>query len=707
LTDAGDNSKLVRDVRILLDEIGRRHEQSMDEFYPKNARGERPWGYLWAQTMPCDECRHRFPVIGSAILRYPALVADDPGACFSLIADRSTGELEVVIHDGIDAASPTLLSPSRKRGKVARCPFCDHPHVLDVIKAKAKAGLLCDKILLIADLDSTIGPVFRLPSPPDIDAVRRAEDALQAEKPFSNDVSAVPSEIIPAGNNDTVRASLYGVQTYGGMCCARQTLSFVRLCRIVSNLRSELLAAGYSNEYTRALLGYASAVIVRKLRYSTRGATLRPSTKQVDHIFKNQASLNYGFDFFETGIDNGPGTWRSLILNTLIVIEKLTRGAQPSPAHIRQGSALHLPFRPKSVTAVVTDPPYYNMIDYSDATDLFFVWLKRALGGAFPELFDVAGLQEKEEEIIVKRGGVAGEHRTSEFYTQSLKASFVNARSVLYDDGAMTLVFGHGDPKAWRLLLSALIEAGFVVTGSWPARTEEGAGAGAANIVVTITIACRPAPSDRPDGLQAMVDLEVEREIHNRVSTWERDGLALTDQLMAAYGPAMEVLERYEHVLRPDGTLVEIDRYLSLARRTVQDAAAIKVDGLPLETFDARTRFALFWARLYGRQLAPKSEAVFQAMASNQRLEDVRRDILEENTKGYRLADFGEFSTEADYENLSAASPTVDVVRQMVRNRRAIGSTRSILHRKRYSGEFSQLSMFLETQEDNNTTNVE
>ncbi len=395
----------------------------------------------------------------------------------------------------------------------------------------------------------------------------------------------------------------------------------------------------------------------------------------------------------------------------------------------------------------------------SDASDLFFVWLKRALGGVFPELFDVAGLQEKEEEIIVKRGGVAGEHRTSEFYTQSLKASFVNARSVLRDDGAMTLVFGHGDPEAWRLLLSALTEAGFVVTGSWPARTEEGAGAGAANIVVTITIACRPAPSDRPDGLQAMVDLEVEREIRNRVATWERDGLALTDQLMAAYGPAMEVLGRYEHVLRPDGTLVEIDRYLSLARRTVQDAAAIKVDGLPLETFDARTRFALFWARLYGRQLAPKSEAVFQAMASNQRLEDVRRDILEENTKGYRLADFGEFSTEADYENLSAASPTVDVVRQMVRswrafggegvatvlglaerttddpylwavvsdlasilpvadrdrkamesiirNRRAIGSTRSILNRKRYSGEFSQLSMFHDTQEDNNTTNVE
>ena len=235
------------------------------------------------------------------------------------------------------------------------------------------------------------------------------------------------------------------------------------------------------------------------------------------------------------------------------------------------------------------------------------------------------------------------------------------------------MVFGHGDPEAWRLLLSALSDAGFVVTGSWPARTEAGTGAGSANIVVTITIACRPAPASRPDGLQAMVDLAVEREIRGRVEDWERDELALTDQLMAAYGPAMEVLGRYDRVLRPDGTGVDIDHYLSLARRTVQDAAAIKVDDLPLETFDARTRFALFWARLYGRQLAPKSEAVFQAMASSLQLDDVRKDILEESTKGYRLADFGEHRSGIVRRELNAATATVDVVREMVRSWRADG----------------------------------
>lgn len=669
----GNDGKFANDVRILLKEIDRRYEKSMSDFYPQNAQGKRPWGYLWAQTMPCDECKNSFPLVGSTLLKTPNLKTGDPGACFSFVTDRSSGDLQVIIHDGVNIGISTLLSLTGKRGKIARCPFCDHPHDSNMIKVKSNANLLRDRLLLVVDIVSKGELGFRLPTNEDTNAITLAERVLSEEKAFRFGVPAIPDEVIPDGNHDTVRASLYGVRIYGDMCCKRQTLGFVRLSRIIANLQTELRTAGCSEEYSRAMLGYAGAVVVRKLRRSTRGATLEPALKKIHDIFKNQASLNYGFDFFEAGIGDGAGTLRSLLSDTIEVVEKITGGIRPAPARIRQGSALRLPFKPKSITAVVTDPPYYNMIDYSDATDLFFVWLKRALGGVFPELFDIDGIQDKDEEIIVKRGGALGEHRTASFYTKSLKASFVKARSVLRDDGALTLVFGHGDPEAWRLLLSALTEARFIITGSWPARTEASAGAGSANIVVTTTIACRPAPVERPDGWQAAVDLEVEREIRSRIADWERDGLPLTDQLMAAYGPAMEVLGRYERVLRPDGSTVEFDHYISLARRTVQDAAAIKVDGLPLETFDVRTRFALFWVRLYGRQLAAKSEAVFQAMASDLRLDDVRRNILEESTKGYRFADFGDHGTDPSYGGVSPDTAVIDVVRQMVRGWRASG----------------------------------
>ena len=55
--------RLVADVEGVLEEVGRRYEASMAEFYPK-VGGKQPWGYLWAMTLQCQECGRRFPVTG-------------------------------------------------------------------------------------------------------------------------------------------------------------------------------------------------------------------------------------------------------------------------------------------------------------------------------------------------------------------------------------------------------------------------------------------------------------------------------------------------------------------------------------------------------------------------------------------------------------------------------------------------------------------
>ena len=75
---------------------------------------------------------------------------------------------------------------------------------------------------------------------------------------------------------------------------------------------------------------------------------------------------------------------------------------------------------------------------------------------------------------------------------------------------------------------------------------------------------------------------------------------------MAAAGPAMEVVGRYSEVLDAQGEPVDIYTFLPLARAAVQEAMAVEIDHQPLDTFDARTRFALWWVRLYGRQAQAK-----------------------------------------------------------------------------------------------------
>jgi putative DNA methylase len=130
------------------------------------------------------------------------------------------------------------------------------------------------------------------------------------------------------------------------------------------------------------------------------------------------------------------------------------------------------------MAAVVTDPPYDAMIYYTDTSDLFFAWLRRALHLSHPDLVLTAapdGLQEKDDDIIVREHKLAeNEHRDRAHYDAKISRAFSEARRVVRDEGVVTIVFGHGEPEGWHRLLGAISAAGLVLTGSWPARTEKG-----------------------------------------------------------------------------------------------------------------------------------------------------------------------------------------------------------------------------------------
>jgi putative DNA methylase len=673
--------RLLRDAEFIVDLVGERFKSAMTPFYPK-VNGAWPWGYLWAIALPCQECGSRFPLTGNLVLRNADPKKDDPGQSYRIMADASSGTYSIIVHDGPPTATPTrVVSPGRSRydagGKVAVCPFCGHVHSKDVHTRLAAEGQGEDHLLVAADLDAEFGKSFRLPNDGEREAAARARAALELEPAFRNGLRAVPDEPIPAGNTWTVQASVYGARTYGDMCNARQTLAFVQLARAIEHVGDELRAGGASHDYATALCEYAAAVLVRKLRRATRGCTLQPSLKKVSDVFATESSLAFSYDYFEAGLADGPGSWDSVKTHTLAALRNQFRRRQGRPAIIQRGNAVALPVRPESQSCVVTDPPYDAMIDYSDASDLSYVWLKRAMGHLVPDIMitgDTRGLQDKDEEIIVKKGGTKShDHRTQEHYDRLIAEAFEQAANATVADGVVTIVFGHGDPEVWHRLLDAITGAGLILTGSWPARTEKGGKVGFSNIVTTLTLACRKAPPGRRPGRVSDVDAAVRREIETRIPLWDAAGLALTDQLMASVGPAMEVVGRYSEILDKAGNPVALDRYLPLARRFVEEAADIRIDSLPLETFDLPTRFALFWVRLYGRQVAPASEARWQRLAFD--LEESDTDGILTNTgKGVQFA-----YASSDGHAISAETAVIEVALAMAGHGKSVAGAAEVL----------------------------
>ena len=400
--------KLLRDVVAVLREIGTRWRESVADFYP-SVDGRHPWGYLWAVTLPCEECGNRFPLIGSYELRRPGgrrvrnsgPPIDDTGQSF--FVESRDKQIRVVIHDGAPSHTPTLVNatgPDGKKiaGKSAICPHCRHIHPLATHRRMTNDGRGKDQLLVVADIDPRFGKHYRLPTPLEIAAAESATARLAAEARFGPLLPARPDEEIAPGNNNIIGPSIYGCRTYGDLMSDRQTLSFVRMCRVFSDVVDEMRQAGLSDDYVRALSGYASSQLIRKIRYSSRGVSLHLTMQAVTDIFLNEGSIAFSYDFFETGIGSGPGSWDSLTTSGARNLRYHLDGLTGEAADVSRASATSLPLADRSVAAVVTDPPYDEMIAYADSSDVFYVWLKRALVNAWPELSitsDPHGTQEK------------------------------------------------------------------------------------------------------------------------------------------------------------------------------------------------------------------------------------------------------------------------------------------------------------------------
>ena len=671
--------RLLRDVRFILTLVGDRYTQAMGDYYPI-VDGRRPWGYLWAVTLPCGNCANRFPLTGSLKLRNPNSKRNNPGQSYRIVADTTVGMFKAEVHDGLPTGQPTLVKVAGRRGKTAVCCFCQHTHPTETLKRMMRDGLRDDALLVVADVDPEVGKHYRGPSEADIAALATVEEALSGEAPFSPGLPAAPREPIDPGLSRFIGPVNYGYQSWGELCNDRQTLGFVRLARIIDTMCTEMLAAGVSRGYAAALSGYAASNLVRKMKRSTRSATLQTPEQAVGHIYFNDSGISHSFDYFETGCGRGPGTWWSFATQTIRYLGRQLDRVQGTPAVVRRGSAMELPLPDGCLDAVVTDPPYDAMINYCDSSDLMYVWLKRALVTAdpwFAMTMDPGGLQEKTNEAVIKFTTAGdNDHRTEAHYKSCITKAFDQARLKVGTEGVVSIVFGHGDPDAWARVLTAISDAGLVLTGSWPCSTEKGGKQTGEYIDNTIMMACRAAAPDRLPGDVRIVDDEIRAEIASRVPIWTRDGLADSDQRMAAIAPAMEVVGRYGEVLDFTGVAVPIEHFLGLAHKAVEEAADVRIDKYGLTDFDERTRFALSWARQHARGVVAGSEARWQRLSYDMSDTDVT-GIIVKDRGGPRLA-FGDEA--AKTLDLHPNSAVVDIALAVAAEGRSLGDIADALH---------------------------
>jgi len=125
----------------------------------------------------------------------------------------------------------------------------------------------------------------------------------------------------------------------------------------------------------------------------------------------------------------------------------------------------HLPELPDgSVDFVITDPPYYDNVHYSELSNFFYVWLSQLVD----DVHFKHELVPTEREAIVNKGM----GKNHEDYCRLLIQVFRECHRVLKDSGKLIFTFHHSKRQAWWTVFEALTSAGFRIVDYFPVQSE-------------------------------------------------------------------------------------------------------------------------------------------------------------------------------------------------------------------------------------------
>jgi putative DNA methylase len=251
---------------------------------------------------------------------------------------------------------------------------------------------------------------------------------------------------------------------------------------------------------------------------------------------------------------------------------------KPRSIYLSCGSSDTLDLPDSSVDVVVTDPPFFDNVHYSELADFFYAWQQ-----LYPRGFigNAASTRDSRE---VQDGNP---HR----FAAKLHAVLSECRRVLKDDGLLAFTYHHSRSEGWTSLAAALFGAGFSAMNAHPVRAEMSVATPKSQakdpIQLDVILVCRKTEQDSrlpagPREASAIAASLARRKVERLVSS----GLRLSrndcrvvafSQFLCALGPVREIDHAIGALLRESGPLDQLaDALHSMATRAEGRAPALE-----------------------------------------------------------------------------------------------------------------------------------
>ena len=604
---------LAEAVRYWGNWIKEQAEQELAQFYPKDEDGATPIAYLWARTITCEGpgCGAQVPLMRSlwlakkskksVALRILSRLSDKSDK-----SDKSDSLPSTVNFEIFEPASAKEVGEGTVKRGAATCPCCGYTTPVESVRKqlKARRGGAHDARLfaVVTTRAGQKGRFYRLPTERDMEAVRKAAAELERRKTeHSGELSLVPDEPTPdnKGHRAVGSAWIYGMETWGDLFSPRQTVSLITLIKFLHETEKTIVSTTNNSEFYTILKLCLALALDRQADFTSSLCSWWSGGEKIQHTFARQA-LPMIWDFSEvnpwsdsTGCWTGAYKWGALFCEHI-------RFSVKKPGNAAVLSAINHSLPNDSIDCFITDPPYYDSVPYADLADFFYVWLKRTVGLLCPELLREV-LTPKQEQAIVWHPNSTQEKNN---FVNKMTTALSEGRRILNPHGVGTVVFAHKSTSGWEAQIQAMIEAGWMITASWPIDTEMGTrvnAMGTASLASSIHLVCRPRENadgtlreevgDWRDVLQALP-----KRIHAWMPRLAQEGIVGADAIFACIGPALEIFSQYSRVEKASGELVTLREYLEHVWAAVsQEALDLVFAGADTADFEQDARLTAMW----------------------------------------------------------------------------------------------------------------
>ncbi len=473
-----DEIKLRRAFDSLSASVG---EELRAMYASEDSRGEQceVLYYFWVMQAGCPTCRSTVDLFSSWVFARNAYPRRKPEVqvlcpkCDQIFEGRYDQPDATCDRCGHDFNQDVGVV----NGRSATCPSCRNDfRVLDTLSGEAPSSFrLYAKLVLTRE-----GRKEYLAANAQ-DLARYEECSSELKRELEQGALSVPSLELADGNN-TRQAISYGFKRWRDFHNDRQLLGLAKLHRAISEVkdtesRDALLLlfsgalefnnmfASYKGEGTGAVRHMFSHHILKPERTPIEANIwgTSKSSGSFSGLFAGRLlkAISYRRNPLEiVGSSSGQAVQCSAAFAGQVHMDTPLNGDRSGRAiYLSCGDSSETGFPASSIDLVVTDPPFFDNVHYSELADFFYAWQQLTPRGFV-----------KESGSTRSAGEVQDAQAT--LFSHKLASVFRECHRVLKPSGLLVFTYHHSRDEGWDSVARAVVESGFVVVNAHPVKSE-------------------------------------------------------------------------------------------------------------------------------------------------------------------------------------------------------------------------------------------